>query len=179
MLQEDLLPYLRQLLIYLECCAPTANDQLKLDYFFPFVSWPAALAQLRICVEGRHRTMKVLNSFFSLLFFFFFFFIVSLLTVWRVFSVTAVSPSRSPWRRVTGDKCFWHVAKHFLWQFGGPHTAWGLSMASNYSCGGYLILYVSFLHYGVWCFILSKIILPCVNGSLHRNLAREKWGGQF
>lgn len=68
MLQEDLLPYLRQPVIYLECCAPTANDQLKLDYFFPFVSWPAALAQLRICVEAKLWTMKVPNSFFSLLF---------------------------------------------------------------------------------------------------------------
>ncbi|KAF3854822.1 hypothetical protein F7725_022877 [Dissostichus mawsoni] len=53
MLQEDLLPYLRQPLIYLECRAPTANDRLKLDYFFPFVSRPAALAQLRICAEAR------------------------------------------------------------------------------------------------------------------------------
>lgn len=68
MLQEDLLPYLRQMLIYLECCARTANDLLKLDYFFPFVSGPAAPAQLRICAEGRRRTMEVPNSFFSLLF---------------------------------------------------------------------------------------------------------------
>lgn len=66
MLQEDLLPYLRQPLVYLECGAPTANDQLKLDYFFPFVSQPAALAQLRICAEGRCRTMKVSHSFFAL-----------------------------------------------------------------------------------------------------------------
>lgn len=66
--QEDLLPYLRQPLIYLECRAPTANDQLKLDYFFPFVSRPAALAQLRICAQERLRTIKVPLSFFSLFF---------------------------------------------------------------------------------------------------------------
>jgi hypothetical protein len=69
MLQEDLLPYLRQPLIYLECGAPTANDQLKLDYFFPFVSQPAALAQLRICAEGRCRTMKVSQISLALLIF--------------------------------------------------------------------------------------------------------------
>lgn len=44
----------------------TANDQLKLDYFFPFVSQPAAPAPLRICADGgRRRTKKVSHSFFS------------------------------------------------------------------------------------------------------------------
>lgn len=86
MLQEDLLPYLRQPLIYLECRAPTANDQLKLDYFFPFVSRPAAPAQLRICAKReRRRTMSVPNSFFSLLFIS----CLPLLTVGRVFGIVA------------------------------------------------------------------------------------------
>lgn len=44
----------------------TANDQLKLDYFFPFVSQAAALAPLaHLRKEGKHRAKKVLRSFFS------------------------------------------------------------------------------------------------------------------
>lgn len=44
--QEDLLPYLRQALIYLRLCAPTTNNQPKLACFPAFVKKPAALAQL-------------------------------------------------------------------------------------------------------------------------------------
>lgn len=44
----------------------TANDQLKLDYFFPFVSQAAAPAPpAHLHEEGRHRAKKVLCSFFS------------------------------------------------------------------------------------------------------------------
>jgi len=74
LLQEDLLPYLRQLLIYLECFGPTANDQLKLDYFFPFVSRPAALAQLCVGADGENAQ----DNESSKLFFFSFFFGLSL-----------------------------------------------------------------------------------------------------
>lgn len=64
MVQEDLLPYLRQTLIYLRHCAPTANSQLKLAYFFTFVKEPAALAQLCFYKEGSTEPEKVLKSLF-------------------------------------------------------------------------------------------------------------------
>lgn len=99
MLQEDPLPHLRQPLIYLESCSPTANDQLKLDYFFPFVCRPAALAQLHICVDGTLKTTKVPDSFLSLLFslrfFCLFLFLSSQLERFSVL-VLSVSPCRFP-----------------------------------------------------------------------------------
>lgn len=49
---EELLPHLRQPLIYLSLCAGTANNQLKLADFSTFVREPAALAQLSICRKG-------------------------------------------------------------------------------------------------------------------------------
>lgn len=64
MVQEDLLPYLRQTLIYLRCCAPTANNQLKLAYFFTFVTEPAALSQLCLSEQGSTDPEKVLESLF-------------------------------------------------------------------------------------------------------------------
>lgn len=64
MVQEDLLPYLRQTLIYLRCCAPTANNQLKLAYFFTFVTEPAALSQLCLSEQGGTDPEKVLESLF-------------------------------------------------------------------------------------------------------------------
>lgn len=62
--QEDLLPYLRQTLIYLRGCAPTANNQLKLAYFFTFVTEPAALSQLCLSERGSTDPEKVLESLF-------------------------------------------------------------------------------------------------------------------
>lgn len=64
MVQEDLLPYLRQTLIYLRCCAPTANNQLKLAYFFTFVTEPDALSQLCLSKQESADLEKVLESLF-------------------------------------------------------------------------------------------------------------------
>lgn len=74
--QEDLLPYLRQTLIYLRHSAPTANNQPKLAYFFTFVTEPAALSQLCLWT-GKLRPRKSLSlplrvSSLSCPFFFFF-----------------------------------------------------------------------------------------------------------
>lgn len=95
MVQEDLLPYLRQTLIYLRHYAPTANNQLKLAYFFTFVTEPAALSQLCLYEQGSTDPEKVwvvtLKHFFPLsscLFFFLAMFItlVFLVTVksWNI-----------------------------------------------------------------------------------------------
>lgn len=56
--QEDLLPHLRQPLIYLSLCAGAANNQLKLADFSTFVREPAALAQLSICGKGSREPEK-------------------------------------------------------------------------------------------------------------------------
>lgn len=61
MVQEDLLPYLGQTLIYLRHSVLTANNQLKLAYFFTFVKEPAALAQLCLFKEGSTEPEEVLQ----------------------------------------------------------------------------------------------------------------------
>lgn len=81
MVQEALLPYLGQTVIYLRCSAPTANNQLKLAYFFTVVTEPATLSQLCASEQGSANPEKVLESLFLsvlllsfVLFPFFFFF---------------------------------------------------------------------------------------------------------
>ncbi len=45
----------------------TANDQLKLDYFFLFVRQPAALAPARICADGKGIGQRKFAAHFSCL----------------------------------------------------------------------------------------------------------------
>lgn len=45
----------------------TANDQLKLDYFFLFVRQPAALAPARICADGKGIGQRKFAARFSCL----------------------------------------------------------------------------------------------------------------
>lgn len=79
--REDVLPYLRQTLIYLRRSAPTANNQPKLAYFFTFVTEPAALCQLCLWT-GKLKPRKSLSLLLSVSssscpFFFFFFLILN------------------------------------------------------------------------------------------------------
>lgn len=75
--EEVLLPYLGQTVIYLRCSAPTANNQLRLAYFFTIVTEPATLSQLCASEQESTNPEKVLLSLFlhvsSLVLFFFLF----------------------------------------------------------------------------------------------------------
>lgn len=60
--EEVLLPYLGQTVIYLRCSAPTANNQLRLAYFFTIVTEPATLSQLCASEQESTNPEKVLLS---------------------------------------------------------------------------------------------------------------------
>lgn len=64
MVQEVLLPYLEQTVIYLRCSESTANNQLQLACFFTLVTEPATLSQLCASEQGSTNPEKVLESLF-------------------------------------------------------------------------------------------------------------------